>query len=199
MHYLWIFVSILFLSKPSSLAINPTVNIQWTCESCIGREGSLSSTDVWVNFTVSGGKLSVETSSNEDSSNEDSSEESSSDEDSSEESSSDEDSSEESSSDEDSSEESSSDEDSSEESSSDEDSSVSKQSKERSSGQTGVCCFTCCQTIEYNSSLQIDFGSCLAKYSVISNITFEFKLPENGGGLCHCVGINFTNADEIFK
>ena len=164
MHSLWICVSILFLSKPSSLSINPTVNLLWTCESCIGREGSLSSTDVWVNFTVSGGKLSVETSSYEESS-----------------------------------EESSSYEDSSEESSFDEDSSVSKQSKERSSGQTGVCCSTCLQTIEYNSSLQIDFGSCLANYSEISNITFEFKKPENGGGLCHCVGINFTDADELFK
>ena len=134
MRSVWIGVSILFLSKSSSRSINPKVNLQWTNESCIGPEGSLSSTYVWVNFTVSGEMSSDQTS-----------------------------------------------------------------SEEMSSGQTGVCFSTCRQTIKYNSSLQIDLDSCLAKYSEISNITFEFKQPENGGDLCHCVGINFTDPDKIFK
>ena len=144
MRSLWICVSILFLSKPSSLSINPTVNLQWPCESCIGRKCSLSLIDVWVTLNASGVMSIDGTSSNGTSSNP-------------------------------------------------------MLQEERSSGQTGVCCFTCRQTIEYNSSPRIYFGSYLAKYSEILNITFEFKQPENGGGLCHCVGISFTGRDKIFK
>ena len=56
------------------------------------------------------------------------------------------------------------------------------------------------QVIEYNSSLYIpDLNSYLENCSSISNITFEFEQQEHGGGLCHCVRINFTTKAEIFK
>ena len=61
-------------------------------------------------------------------------------------------------------------------------------------------CFTHRQKIEYNSSLYIpDLNSSLENCSSISNITFEFEQPEHGGGLCHCVEMNFTNEAKIFK
>ena len=46
--------------------------------------------------------------------------------------------------------------------------------------------------IEYNSSLP-DIDSFFVSCSTISNATFEFEQPEHGGGLCHCVQIDFVN------
>ena len=56
------------------------------------------------------------------------------------------------------------------------------------------------QMIEYNSSLYIpDLDSYFENYSYVLNTTFEFEQPEHGGGLCHCVRINFTHEAKIFK
>ena len=75
-----------------------------------------------------------------------------------------------------------------------------KVSGEMSSGKTGVVnCSTHRQMIEYNSSFYIqDLNSYLADYSTVSNITFEFEQPEHGGGLCHCVDIEFINQTQTF-
>ena len=74
-------------------------------------------------------------------------------------------------------------------------------SGENSSGQTGIVgCSTHRQMIEYNSSPYIPgLDSCIANYSTFSNVTFEFEQPEHGGGLCHCVDIEFINLNETFR
>ena len=70
-----------------------------------------------------------------------------------------------------------------------------------SSGQTGVVrCSTHRQMMEYNSSLYIpNLDSRFAGCSMVSNITFEFEQPEHGGGLCHCLGIEFISPTETFR
>ena len=52
--------------------------------------------------------------------------------------------------------------------------------------------------IEYNSSLP-DIDSFFVSCSTISNVIFEFEQPEHGGGLCHCVQIDFDDHNTTFK
>ena len=62
---------------------------------------------------------------------------------------------------------------------------------------TGVCS-TQRQMVAYNSLLPA-LDSYLENCFTISNVTFEFEQPEHGGGLCHCVEINFTNLTDSFR
>ena len=62
------------------------------------------------------------------------------------------------------------------------------------SDQTGnVLCSNHCR-IEYNSSREVNFGKYCEKLEDISTVTFEFEQPKHGGGLCHCVQIDFDAA-----
>ena len=69
----------------------------------------------------------------------------------------------------------------------------------KENNEMGIICSSNRQLmIEYNSSLPaLDFY--LANCSAISNATFKFEQPEHGGGLCHCVRINFTNTTDTFR
>ena len=65
------------------------------------------------------------------------------------------------------------------------------------SNHTDACSSTCVW-IEYNSSLP-DIDSYLVSCSTISNATFELDQPEHGGGLRHCVQIDFEYHNTTFK
>ena len=51
--------------------------------------------------------------------------------------------------------------------------------------------------IAYNSSGEKNFRGVCEDEDEISRVEFEFEQPEHGGGLCHCVEINFGTSSSF--